>query len=78
MRRVIAFVVVALVGAAVAGFWIDNSALKVNAASISDANLRADLTAIQHSESFQCYLTARCRWCHDGGFGRDGVDQSSY
>ena len=58
MRRVIAFVVVALVGAAVAGFWIDNSALKVNAASISDANLRADLTAIQHSESFQCYLTA--------------------
>jgi parvulin-like peptidyl-prolyl isomerase len=58
MRRVIAFVVVALVGAAVAGFWIDNSALKVNDQSISDATLRADLTSIQNSQSFECYLTA--------------------
>lgn len=56
MRRVIALLVVAAVGAAVYGLSGASSGVAVGSASVSASTMRAELSAIRSSPTLQCYL----------------------
>jgi hypothetical protein len=58
VRRLIAFLVVALVGAGIFGLSSASSGLGVNGARISGNTFRLELTAIAATPALRCYLTA--------------------
>jgi hypothetical protein len=58
VRRLIAFLVVALVGAAIFGLTSASSGLGVNGARVSGNTFRSELNAIAATPALQCYLTA--------------------
>ncbi len=58
VRRLIAFLVVALVGAGIFGLSSASSGLGVNGARISGNTFRSELTAIAATPALRCYLTA--------------------
>lgn len=58
MRRLVALFVVALVGAALYGFSGASSGISVNHDTVSGSTLDAELAAISHNNSLQCFLTA--------------------
>jgi hypothetical protein len=58
VRRLVALIVVALVGALVFGLSGLSSGLAVNGTSVSGNAFRAELNAIATTPSLQCYLTA--------------------
>ena len=58
VRRLVAFLVVALVGATIFGLTSASSGLGVNGARVSGNTFRSELTAIAATPALQCYLTA--------------------
>lgn len=58
MRRLVALFVVALVGAALYGLSGASSGVSVNHDTVSGSALDAELAAISHNNSLQCFLTA--------------------
>jgi hypothetical protein len=58
VRRLIALLVVALVGATVFGLSNGSSGLGVNGARVSGSTFRSELTTISTTPILQCYLTA--------------------
>jgi hypothetical protein len=58
VRRLVAFLVIALLGAAAFGLTSASSGLKVNGATVSAPAFRSELAAITASPGMQCYLKA--------------------
>ncbi len=58
MRRLVALFVLALVGAALYGLSGQSSGVSVNHNSVSGSTLRAELAAISHNDSLDCFVTA--------------------
>jgi len=58
VRRLIALLVLSLVGAAVFGLSNASSGIHVNGAAVSGVAFRSELAAIATDRSIQCYLTA--------------------
>jgi hypothetical protein len=58
VRRLVAFLVVAVLGAAAFGLSGTSSGLSVNNANVSGATFRNELAAIASTPAIQCYLTA--------------------
>jgi len=56
VRRVVALIVVAVIGAGVAGWFWRDSGVAVNNSSVQSAQVRSDLLAISRSPSYACYL----------------------
>lgn len=69
MRRLIALMAVAAVGAFVFGVSGASSGLRVGAATVSASTMRAELAAIQASRPLQCYLTALAQQSFSPGSG---------
>src|ERR1039458_10362270 len=59
MRKVLALVIAAAAIAVVAGLALPADAVKTRSASLSTTQLTDELTAIDHSAPFQCYLKAQ-------------------
>ncbi len=73
MRRVILFLVVALIGAGWYGVTGSTTALAVNGTSVSGSTLQAELTAISTHPALQCYLSSLAGVGIVPGAGRDTV-----
>jgi hypothetical protein len=58
VRRLVALLVVALLGAGIFGLSSESSGLNVNGTTVSGQTFRAELTAIAATPAMQCYLTA--------------------
>jgi hypothetical protein len=58
VRRLVAFLVIALLGAAAFGLTSASSGLNVNGTAVSGNTFRAELAAITASPGMQCYLKA--------------------
>jgi hypothetical protein len=58
VRRLVAFLVVALLGAGFFGLSSESSGLNVNGTTVSGQTFRGELTAIAATPAMQCYLTA--------------------
>ena len=58
MRRLVALLVIALVGATLFGLSNTSSGISVNGTSVSNTTFRAELSAISSSTTLQCYLEA--------------------
>jgi hypothetical protein len=58
VRRLVAFLVIALLGAAAFGLTSTSSGLNVNGTAVSSATFRSELAAIAASPGMQCYLHA--------------------
>ena len=58
MRRLIALLVIALVGATLFGLSNTSSGLSVNGTSVSNTTFRAELVAISSHKTLQCYVEA--------------------
>jgi len=71
VRRLIALLVVAVVGAGVYGWSGASSGLRVNGTDVAGSTLRAELTAISASPPLQCYLTALASTSFATGAGGD-------
>lgn len=71
MRRVLALLVLALVGAGLYGFAGSSGAVTVNAQQISRSELHAELTALRATPTLQCYLSALAGAALEGGAGSD-------
>ncbi len=69
MRRIAAFFVIVLVVAVLVGRSSVSSGVSVNGLSVSNQELRAELTAIASSPTLQCYLTAIAPASYSAGGG---------
>jgi len=58
LRRLVALLVIALVGATLFGLSNTSSGISVNGTSVSNTTFRAELSAISSSTTLQCYLEA--------------------
>jgi hypothetical protein len=58
VRRLVALLVIALVGATLFGLSNTSSGISVNGTSVSNTTFRAELSAISSSTTLQCYLEA--------------------
>jgi hypothetical protein len=58
VRRLVALFVIALVGAGVYGLTGASSGITVNNTSLSGTTFRAELSAISHDNTLQCFITA--------------------
>jgi hypothetical protein len=58
VRRLVALLVIALVGATLYGFSSYSSGLTVNGTTVSGSTFRAELTAISSNPTLDCYLSA--------------------
>ncbi|MGA7834320.1 MAG: hypothetical protein WCA31_03855 [Acidimicrobiales bacterium] len=58
MRRLVALFVIALLGAALYGLSNSSSGVSVNHDTVSGPTLRAELSAISHHNTLQCFITA--------------------
>jgi hypothetical protein len=58
VRRLVALLVIALVGATLYGFSNSSSGIKVNGSTISTSAFRAELNAIATTPNLRCYVTA--------------------
>jgi hypothetical protein len=56
MRRLIALLVIALVGAGAYGLFAGSSAVGVNGTNVSNSTFLSELSAISSSQNLQCYL----------------------
>ena len=61
MRRIVLLIVVALVGAGFAGFYVGVNGVAVNGTALSSSHLRAELAVISRSPGYACYLGALVR-----------------
>ena len=57
MRRIVLVLIISLVGAGWAGHSLANTALRVDGTTVSEGTLRAELSAIAGSPSYQCYFS---------------------
>jgi hypothetical protein len=71
VRRLLALLIVAVVGAGVYGWSGTSSGLRVNGTDVAASTLRAELTAITASPALQCYLTALASTSFATGAGGD-------
>jgi hypothetical protein len=69
VRRLIALLAVAGLGAGLYGVSGASSGLRVGAATVSSSTMRAELAAISASTGLQCYLTALARQSFGSGSG---------
>ncbi len=58
MRRLVVLLVIALVGAGLAGRFVGASAVQVNATTLSNSTMRAELDTLHAHPSYACYLNA--------------------
>jgi hypothetical protein len=58
VRRLVALIVIAVLGAAAFGLWGNGSGLAVNGAKVSGDTFRSELAAIATTPTLQCYLEA--------------------
>jgi hypothetical protein len=73
VRRLVAFLVIALLGAAAFGLTNASSGLNVNGTTVSGNTFRAELTAITASPGMQCYLHALNPVSFTSGGGADTI-----
>lgn len=76
MRRVLALIVVAAVGAGVYGVSGASSGLRVGAATVSASTMRSELASIKSSVGLQCYLTALAQQSFASGSGGSSMSAS--
>ncbi|HEV2427675.1 MAG TPA: hypothetical protein VGS61_05605 [Acidimicrobiales bacterium] len=76
MRRLIALLVVAGVGAGIYGVSGASSGLRVGSTGVSAATMRAELTVIGDHRTAECYLTALARQQFSPGSGGGTVSAS--
>jgi hypothetical protein len=76
VRRLIALLVVALVGAGVYGWSGASSGVQVGATRVAASTLRTELTAIAASPTLQCFLTALGSSSYGSGSGGDTLSAS--
>lgn len=69
MRRIIALIVIALVGATAFGLSSESSGINVNSSSVSGPTFRAELSAISTTPTIQCYITALAAVSFNPGAG---------
>ena len=85
MRRLIALLVIAVLGATLYGLYNNSSGISVNGTTVSSTTVRAELAAITHQSHTGLLrhaagsdeLRAGRRRCLDEGVRRDGVGQSA-
>lgn len=58
MRRLVALIVIALIGAIAFGISGNSSGIKVNGSAVSSPTFRTELRAISTTPTIQCYITA--------------------
>ncbi len=76
MRRLLALIVVAAVGAGVYGLSGASSGLRVGAATVSASTMRSELASIGSSAGLQCYLTALAQQSFATGSGGSSLSAS--
>jgi hypothetical protein len=76
VRRILALVVVAAVGAGVYGVSGASSGLRVGTATVSASTMRSELASISASVGLQCYLTALAQRSFASGSGGSSLSAS--
>lgn len=76
MRRLVAFFVVALLGAVLYGVSGSSSGLSINNVSVSGATMRSEFAAISQNNTLQCFITALDPTNFAPGAGGDSIKAS--
>ena len=69
MRRLIALLVIALVGATLFGLSNTSSGIAVNGTTVSNSTFRAELSAISSNTTLECYINALAPATYTSGAG---------
>ncbi|MGC2167554.1 MAG: hypothetical protein WA580_00460 [Acidimicrobiales bacterium] len=77
MRRLVALFVLALIGASIYGVSGLSSGVSVNHQSVSGSNLSAELSAIAHNKTLECYIDSLDPTTYSAGAGGDSLKSSS-
>ncbi|MGA2123250.1 MAG: hypothetical protein ABSG58_02375 [Acidimicrobiales bacterium] len=77
MRRLVALFVLALIGASIYGISGLSSGVSVNHQSVSGSSLNAELSAIAHNKTLECYIDSLDPTTYSAGAGGDSLKSSA-